>query len=881
MDQEFNSLCALLTVERLEDHPDYQQWTVSEGRWTCFSALRAILAPLLPGENTIEPVPAAVDGGDSGTTGLLRTLGMSLSYQTAVSEIPLESSHGTHAATMHHDLGYIVPAALVAHHHATPGNDATAPTVTITSPLRPLRSFEQVVPAPHIGYKVHAVAAHSPARPHSSQASTATAGGPGTGGPATVVVSATPRLSPSAVATRQQAVHDAWAQEISAHAPAPLPGEGPSPSLRPRSGSYGPFRAAEHPPAVLSPQRPAPSVPSPAYRPPTQEVPRAPTNEYYHALPPAETQYDAPAAESRPTSVHRAQRGQPGIFMTEPQRLSIETGHGVRPEAHEYRDDRSAPPSRVQHAPLSTGRAQAGGHGPDPAPAPAVHHVYDPRNLHESYDDPDGYPEVTLQHLRQQRAHPAPSTGGAYQQPPAGSYRPEFQQQSYNAAPGQQLYQPPQQPLISPHVPQGYAAQPAPFPAMAGPSAGSAGQQPSYQQYQASPHPSHQQQLYPAQYSEANQPPQPQYQQHHQHFHPQPGYAQQLPTPNQQVVPVPPSQSGRSRPPPVAWTVEETALSQPPPEAVKPSRPDNSVLAAAFTVGEVDENKVKPMPAALRKRMLEQQAAAAAAKVEQEGANAAVGERAVSRGRSRSAPRGSATPIAGGGGGLSAAPPPLPVTVAGTSGAGATASASSSRPQSAVRMRPAGSNIPAPSTAGRRNSDASGVQSGQNHPTPTPAAAPNTAVVTAPRNLATAAPGSELSVHSDATRTTATARSQATSKAAASALHPEYAPSVLFKSDFPLRCFNVLGVGAAVGGSSEQVRMAIGSNAKSIYTLSYNRPELVASRNLGMAPGPGPGVVLQAELSNIHTGSVYCMDYHEGAGLLVSGSNDKAIRLSK
>jgi WD40 repeat protein len=103
---------------------------------------------------------------------------------------------------------------------------------------------------------------------------------------------------------------------------------------------------------------------------------------------------------------------------------------------------------------------------------------------------------------------------------------------------------------------------------------------------------------------------------------------------------------------------------------------------------------------------------------------------------------------------------------------------------------------------------------------------------------------------------------------------------VLFKSDFPLRCFSVLGVGAD-RGVPDSVRMAIGSNAKSIYTLSYARSELAASRNMGIVGGPGPGVTLQAELSNIHTGSVYCMDWHEGAGLLVSGSNDKVIRLSK
>jgi WD40 repeat protein len=141
--------------------------------------------------------------------------------------------------------------------------------------------------------------------------------------------------------------------------------------------------------------------------------------------------------------------------------------------------------------------------------------------------------------------------------------------------------------------------------------------------------------------------------------------------------------------------------------------------------------------------------------------------------------------------------------------------------------------------------------------------------------LSNAAPGSELSVHSDNTRSTRQTKGSTTAGAGA-----EYTPSVLFKTEYPLRCFNILGVSSAPP-APDAVKVAIGSNAKSIYTFAYARDQLATSRNLGIIDGPGPGVTLLAELKNIHTGSVYCMDWHEGAGLLVSGSNDKAVRLSK
>lgn len=45
---QFGSLCMFLTLERLEDHPDFAQWSVAEGRWKVFSVLTTLLSAYLP-----------------------------------------------------------------------------------------------------------------------------------------------------------------------------------------------------------------------------------------------------------------------------------------------------------------------------------------------------------------------------------------------------------------------------------------------------------------------------------------------------------------------------------------------------------------------------------------------------------------------------------------------------------------------------------------------------------------------------------------------------------------------------------------------------------------------------------------------------------------
>ena len=42
----YNSLCYLLTIKQLSDHPDYVQWTIQRGRIECFEAIKNVITPL-------------------------------------------------------------------------------------------------------------------------------------------------------------------------------------------------------------------------------------------------------------------------------------------------------------------------------------------------------------------------------------------------------------------------------------------------------------------------------------------------------------------------------------------------------------------------------------------------------------------------------------------------------------------------------------------------------------------------------------------------------------------------------------------------------------------------------------------------------------------
>ena len=77
--KEFNSLCMCLTVERLGDHPEFENWSVSEGRLDCYARLKSIVEPLFAPEKVSDS-----NGKNSrnGATGGLQTMmAMGLAYQ--------------------------------------------------------------------------------------------------------------------------------------------------------------------------------------------------------------------------------------------------------------------------------------------------------------------------------------------------------------------------------------------------------------------------------------------------------------------------------------------------------------------------------------------------------------------------------------------------------------------------------------------------------------------------------------------------------------------------------------------------------------------------------------------------------------------------------
>ena len=79
--KEFNSLCMCLTLEKLSDNPDFQHWTVSQGRLECFHKLRNLLCHIVPGINETLPSLQDKEGKDGNLCGLYSTVAMALAYQ--------------------------------------------------------------------------------------------------------------------------------------------------------------------------------------------------------------------------------------------------------------------------------------------------------------------------------------------------------------------------------------------------------------------------------------------------------------------------------------------------------------------------------------------------------------------------------------------------------------------------------------------------------------------------------------------------------------------------------------------------------------------------------------------------------------------------------
>jgi hypothetical protein len=100
---------------------------------------------------------------------------------------------------------------------------------------------------------------------------------------------------------------------------------------------------------------------------------------------------------------------------------------------------------------------------------------------------------------------------------------------------------------------------------------------------------------------------------------------------------------------------------------------------------------------------------------------------------------------------------------------------------------------------------------------------------------------------------------------------------LLFQSDCPLRCSTVLT--NVPNGAPGSDYVAIGSNAKKIHIIRYDRQKL--AKGTDELIDVTQTVCTEQTLENIHKGSVYTMDWLGGASVIASGSNDKMIKIIK
>lgn len=112
-----------------------------------------------------------------------------------------------------------------------------------------------------------------------------------------------------------------------------------------------------------------------------------------------------------------------------------------------------------------------------------------------------------------------------------------------------------------------------------------------------------------------------------------------------------------------------------------------------------------------------------------------------------------------------------------------------------------------------------------------------------------------------------------------------YTKHLIFQINVPLRCAMEIVSPNRTGGSSADItHLAIGSNAKNIQVIKFKKSDLHTS-NKQMADteifDSKADIQIEHQLENVHKGSVYAMDWHANSELLASGSNDKAIRISR
>ena len=768
--QEFNALCAFLTLERLESHPDYHNWTVAQGRWTCFSELSRILTPILAAPDGLDPTQQPPLETNDTRQGLLKTIAMSLAYQTALAlDKPFSDSNHEQSAEFNHTLGYISSACDPSGEDNGRFDDKSTPLLVVQSPLQVRQRFDTATALPRVDPEkvdtLHRLASSS----------------------------AQSKDSPARMAAVQRTV--------------------PSP---PRTDT-------EHHLKVSAAAAPPPHVPAVTTKIPQQQYAQH-SDVYQNNMPQA---FVAPAG---------AVPG-PGGYM-----YVLPPGYPQNPNVFGFMPAGGVPGSFVpQMVPQMVGQQGfSQQHMPFPLPMPV----------------PGPQPQSAVQDQRLSidvgEGHPA---GQAWNRPQSAQQQVQQQPRrslgtpNANAPPSQSARQSASSSARNP--PTNYDQAPVdPFTPQAVALPGNYFQPQSAYSYYAmgqQGQPSDHQQGYPAPQSVSQVTPYV--------TQPQPSHV------NVAVRTEPTDAHPHGKVP--AWTAGQegpassSARSNVTPGAPRPNAEVVVAPPAAFTVPVLDEAKVKQMPAALRRKMeADKEAAALAAEERQQESLQA--ERAASRGRSRSAPRGNAAAV--------------PVTIVTPA-----TSAAAGRPQSAVRGRgnnAAAENQPSAPSAVRngnsaavdvRKSSETAISKFSQQSQPSQGGGGSVRSGGGASRIPIAAP---LSVQSKDIPSSAGQRH----RDAAPALPAEkvnYSAHVVYESKCPLRCVSVLGGGPA------RTQFAVGSNAKAIIAMSYARGEIEAQRDVQAS------VIIDRELAGVHSGSVYCMDYHAGLGLIASGSNDKAVRFCR
>lgn len=108
----------------------------------------------------------------------------------------------------------------------------------------------------------------------------------------------------------------------------------------------------------------------------------------------------------------------------------------------------------------------------------------------------------------------------------------------------------------------------------------------------------------------------------------------------------------------------------------------------------------------------------------------------------------------------------------------------------------------------------------------------------------------------------------------------------LYRTDYPLRCVRVLSKYGNGEDGDTQLHVAVGSNSKSIYTMRFDAAAVLRRSHAADPARRGPvsavdAVTMSGEFLNVHKGSVYALDWLESQQLLVSGSNDKYLKICK